>query len=247
MRKRLLLTCLLPGVVSGCAVTLAPHAPYLPMIRDRGQAEARLSTGLIGSELQLGYQVTDKLVLHTALLVKGRTQNSHKLRSVDLGLGYYYTSPNGFWRLGMHGGLASGGGKSYVSGTGFEGSAPIPPVDYRVRYTYAYVQPTVHLQEDRHTWSFGLRVSQVYYHRLTRTGADTLGGVVNTQDYRGTQVGFLQSVFQYGYRVSPLVSLSTTFGAQALLHDQRPFISLSSAAVAQVGVHLTLRELPKRR
>jgi hypothetical protein len=245
MKHCLLLSCV-ASALSGCAVTLAPHIPYLPAIRDEGQAEARLSTGFTGSELQLGYQVTDKLVVHAALLTKGRSQSGHKLRSADLGLGYYYSSPNGFWRFGVHGGLAYGGGRSFVSGASFEGSEPTPPVDYRVRYTYAYVQPTVHLHEDRHTWSFGFRVSRAYYHQFMRTSADTIGGMVNTRDYGGTQVPFGQSVLQYAYRASPLVNLSATFGAQALFYDQRPFISMSSAVVGQVGICLTLRELAKR-
>ena len=244
--RQLLLSVCGAAVLSGCAVTLAPHVPYLPMIRDRGQAEARLSTGLGGSELQLGYQISDKLIVHGALLTKGRAQNGTRLYSGDLGLGYYYTSPNGFWRFGMHGGVASGGGESGVSGAGFEGSYPTPPVDYRVRYTYAYVQPTVHLLEDRQTWSFGLRLGRAYYHRFARMSADTIGGVVKTMDYGGTQVPFVQSVFQYGYRVSPLLTFSTTFGAQALLPNQLLFVNMSSAFVGQVGVHLTLRELPKR-
>ena len=58
MRQHLLSVCG-AAVLSGCAVTLAPHVPYLPMIRDRGQAEARFSTGFGGSELQLGYQISD--------------------------------------------------------------------------------------------------------------------------------------------------------------------------------------------
>lgn len=246
MKQFLLFSCV-ASALSGCAVTLAPHIPYLPMIRDKGQAEARVSTGFSGSELQLGYQATDKLVVHAALLTKGRAQSGHKLRSADLGLGYYYSSPNGFWRFGLHGGVASGGGKSFISGTGFEGSDPTPPADYSVRYTYAYVQPTVHLHDNRHTWSFGLRLSRAYYHRFTRVSADTIGGVVKTLDYGGTQAPFAQAVLQYGYRVSPLVNLSGTFGGQALFHDQRPFISMSSQFVGQVGVHLMLRELVKRR
>jgi hypothetical protein len=245
--KQILLCACGTGLLSGCAVTLAPHTPYLPLIRDKGQAEARVSTGFSGNELQLGYQVTDKLIVHSAFLTKGRSQNGTRLYSADLGLGYYYSSPNGFWRFGMHGGLASGGGKSYISGAGFEGSLPTPPVDYKVRYTYAYVQPTVHLHQGRHTWSFGLRMSRAYYHQFTRMGADTIGGVVNTLDYAGAQVPFAQSVLQYGYRVSPLVNLSATAGAQTLLPYQGPFVSMSSGFIGQVGVHLTLRELAKRR
>jgi hypothetical protein len=181
------------------------------------------------------------------LLTKGRAQNGTRLYSADLGAGYYYSSPNGFWRLGVHGGLASGGGRSSTSGASFEGSAPAPPADYRVRYTYAYVQPTVHLHDDRQTWSFGLRLGQAYYHRFTQVSADTLGGMVNTYNYGGAQVPFVQPVFQYAYRVSPVVHLSTSFGAQALLTEQRPFVDFGSAVVAQVGLHLTLQELPKLR
>ena len=245
--KPLLLFVCGTALLSGCAVTLAPHVPYLPVIRDRGQAEARVSTGFSGSELQLGYQLSDKVVVHGALLAKGRARNGTKLYSGDLGLGYYYSSPNGFWRFGVHGGLASGGGNSSGGGGSFEGSDPTPPVDYRVRYTYAYVQPTMHLHKNRQTWSFGLRLGRTYYHQLMRTGADTVGGLVSTRSYGGTQVPFGQTAFQYSYRASPLVHLSTTFGTQALLHGQRPFVSMSSAIIAQIGVQLTLHELPKRR
>jgi len=55
-------------LLTGCAPTLVPHTAYLPTIRDRGQAEIRVSTGFNGSELQAGYRASDKLMLHAALL-----------------------------------------------------------------------------------------------------------------------------------------------------------------------------------
>ncbi|WP_310394522.1 hypothetical protein [Hymenobacter sp.] len=237
MIKTLLLTFVVALLV-GCAPTLVPHIAYLPVIREKGQAEARVSTGFNGSELQVGYQVTDKLVVHSALLTHGRSRANNKFRSADLGLGYYYNSPNGFWRLGGHVGAAYGGGNS-GDGQCFECVDPVPTSTYSVRYTYAYAQPTVLYLDGVQTWGFGLRVSQAYYHRFTERRAEALGGPANLTDYAGRRSAFIQPTFQYGHRVSRWLTLSGTFGAQrflgspARIDDMRQFIG-------QVGIHFVV-------
>ena len=228
------------GLLVGCAPTLIPHAAYLPLIRDRGQAEARLSTGLNGSELQMAYQATDKLVLHAALLNyrHGRSGDGKGFRSADLGVGYYYNSPNGFWRLGGHAGMAYGGGTS-GSSTCFECSGP--GSEYRVRYTYAYVQPTVLLLEGNQAWGFGLQVGRAYYHRFTKVGADTLRGPILTTSYAGHQVTFVQPTFQYSYRVRRWLAFSGTFGSQGFLANTGA-LDRVNPLVGQLGIHFVLNK-----
>lgn len=50
-------------------------------------------------------------------------------------MGYYYASPNGYWRLGGHAGAAYGSGASGSSAC-FE-CGGTPGTEYEVRYTYA--------------------------------------------------------------------------------------------------------------
>lgn len=244
--KHLLLT-LVAGLLSGCVYTLAPHTPYLPVIRDQGQAEARLSTGFNGSELQLGYQVTDKLVLHTALLSFGRSAAGSKFRSGDLGLGYYYNSPNGVWRLGMHAGVAHGNGASGNNGC-FECTTPdslSATSTYAVRYTYGYVQPTVLLLDDaRQTWGFGLRIGQVYYHQLDKVRILRINGKKETFDYAGHTLMFFQPTVQWNRRVSRWLTLSGTFGAQSFPKNYKGMGNINPF-IGQVGIHFLLSTPPK--
>ena len=51
MVEKYLVAGLTATLLMGCARTLVPHTAYLPTIRDRGQAEIRVSTGFNSSEL----------------------------------------------------------------------------------------------------------------------------------------------------------------------------------------------------
>jgi hypothetical protein len=208
----------------------------LPVLREQGQAEVRASTGLSGTELQLAYQVTNNLVVHSSLLGYGLRREQNRFNSADLGLGYYYSSPNGFWRLGAHAGAAYGGGTSSSSGPRGLGLG----ASYNVRYTYAYIQPTVLLLEGSHTWGVGLRMGRAYYHRLIKSGADSLGGPVLSTSYAGRQHGFVQATFQSSRRLTPWLTVSTSFGAQGFFKD-RAFLMNMDPFIGQVGLHLTLR------
>ncbi|HEX8329927.1 MAG TPA: hypothetical protein VF629_20490 [Hymenobacter sp.] len=228
-------------LLAGCARTLVPHTAYIPLTRDQGQAEIRISTGTNASELQAGYQVTNKLVVHTALLSKGRLSTAKGFRSADLGLGYYYESPNGLWRLGGHAGLATGGGSSGSTGACFECTGTGSATEYRVRYTYGYVQPTVILVEDNRSWGFGLRVGRAYYHRFERMRADTLGGPVQTTSFAGRQITFIQPTFQYGYQVSRWFALSGVLGLQGFVETPQIGNDMS-LFVGQVSAHIVLNK-----
>lgn len=233
--------------LAGCARTLVPHTAYIPLIRDRGQAEIRVSTGFNGSELQAGYAITDHLVLHTALLNYGRSTANNNFHSADLGLGYYYNSPNGLWRLGGHAGLTYGAGSSGGNGC-FECPAPdslSSTSAYAVRYTYAYVQPTVLLLEDnQRTWGFGLRLGQVYYHRFKEMRTLRISGETQAVDYTGRTLAFVQPTFQYSYRASRWLAFSGTFGAQDFLGHSADTDNMNPF-VGQIGVHLLVNRPTK--
>jgi|GEM_PF-5885655 len=226
------------GLLVGCAPTLAPHTPYLPALRDQGQVEARLSTGLGGSQLQLGYQLSNRLVLHTELLSAGRPVTAKGFYSAGLGAGYYYLSPNGRWRVGTHAGLAYGSGTSGSSscfecgGVGF-GS------EYAVRYTYAYVQPTVLLEDGQRTWGLALRLGQTYYHQLREVRTDNATGQAQLFDYVGHRSTFVQPTFQYSHQIQRWLVVSGTFGAQGFLGSPRR-VNYVSPFVAQAGLHFVI-------
>lgn len=159
---RLVFTVFALVLLAGCAPTLAPHTPYLPMMRSQGEAEAHLVSSPTGRELelQLGYQATSRLVLHTALLCHERPNTGKSFRSVDLGLGYYWPLGDGRWRLGLHGGLAYGRGKS---GGSFCFDCDGPFSTFSTRYGYAYVQPTALITQDDFTLGLGVRLGQAHY------------------------------------------------------------------------------------
>lgn len=246
MADKYLVAGLTAALLTGCAPTLVPHTPYLPTIRDRGQTEIRVSTGLNGSELQAGYQATDKLVLHTALLnYRNRRSGDGKgFRSAELGAGYYYASPNGYWRLGGHAGAAYGAGTS-GSRSCFECAGDETGTEYQVRYTYAYVQPTALLHIEDATLGLGLRVGRAYYHELTTLRAEILGGPMLATSYAGHQSSFLQTTFQTTWQARRWLGLSSTFGAQGFL-DRTAGLDEVNPFVGQVGLHVVLGKRAKK-
>ena len=229
-------------LLTGCAPTLAPHGPYLPILRSRGEVEARVSTGLAGSELQAGYQATSRLVLHAAFLNYGRSNTSQRFRSADLGLGYYYLLPNERWRLGLHAGLAQGAGTSGSTSCFECGSSGLSST-YVVRYQYAYAQPTVLFLDDKLTLGLGVRLGLARYQQLDEVRFDFLGDQVDAANYVGHQATFLQPVVQLSFRVLPWLALSTSSGLQFFvgprnrLNDMQPL-------VGQVGLHLIVGKQP---
>ena len=227
------------GLLVGCAPTLAPHTPYLPVLRDQGRAEARLSTGIGGSQLQLGYQLTNQLVLHTELLSAGRPITAKGFYSAGLGAGYYYLSPNGRWRLGTHAGLAYGRGTSGSSSC-FECGGSGIGSEYAVRYTYGYVQPTVLLLEDeQRTWGFALRLGQTYYHQLQAVRTDNVTGQKQILNYPGHRSTFVQPTFQYSHQIRHWLVISGAIGAQSFLGSPRALNNMNSAVV-QAGLHFVI-------
>ena len=233
------------GLLAGCTVTLAPHTPYLPVLRGRGEAEARVGTGIGGSEVQLGYQATDRLVLHTGLLSYGRRAAGTYFRSADAGAGYYYPFPNGRWRLGLHAGLAYGSGTSGGNGCFECGNSSFSKFD--VRYAYAYVQPTVLLLEDaRCTWGLAVMVGQTYYSRLDELRTNPATGQVLFSAHGGHTSTFVQPIFQFSYQARRWLTLSTKVGSQRFVGPPER-LNATGQLVAQAGLHFVVGPRAARR
>lgn len=240
--KRLLPAAAGIFLIVGCTPTLVPHTPYLPMLRDKGQIEARISTGLKGEEMQLGYQATKRLVLHVSGLRYERADAGKSFRSADVGLGYYWPLANGQWRLGLHGGVARGKGTAEGAGQFCDGCQEVPP-SFRVSYSYLYVQPTALLlngAEDR--WSAGaaLRLGWAHYQQLDELNFDLLGNPTTQIDHSGHQAVFLQPMLQQNFRVLPWLALSSSTGFQFYVGPRNTRLNRVYPLVAQVGLHFII-------
>ena len=244
MKQLLPIVC---GVValSGCAVTLAPTTPYIPLIEERGQAEVKLSSSITARqlELQLGYQLTDRVVLHASGLSLARNKRGTRFGSADLGLGYYFPLRDERWRLGTHAGLAYGGG---ASGGEFCFDCNGPFSTYESRYTYVYLQPTVVLRDGTRSWGFGLRVGQAYFHRLDEEQSELLPGGTSTQvfDRSGRTFTFLQPTFQFSRRLRHGIHLSSSVGVQASV-SKRSSLDLLNPFIAQANLHILIGPVGK--
>ncbi len=241
--KQRLLVVFGAGLLAGCAPTLAPHSPYMPLTREKGQAEARVATGLGGTELLVGYQVTNGLVLHGGLLSTRRVVTGKGFRSADLGFGYYYFSPNGIWRLGMHAGMAAGRGTSGSSSCfecGFGGASS----EYILRYTYGYVQPTIMLEGERRTWGLALRLGQTYYQQLNEKRTEFMTNQPQFLSHAGHTSTFVQPMLQSSYRLLPWLVFSSKIGIQTFLGVRRPLNNMNPL-VAQASLHFVVRAQPE--
>lgn len=233
-----LLMALATGLLVGCAPTLTPHTLYMPTVRNRGEAELRVASGSSGTEAQLGYQATDRLVVHTAVLYKANQNSGKNFRSADVGLGYYRPSATGRWRIGAHVGVATG--------RGFSGNdnfwLDVHPDEYSqftVGYTYGYLQPTALFRVREFTLGMGMRIALAQYHRLDETRFDYLGGQQVTFDHAGHNAAFLQPMVQASFRVLPWLGLSASGGFQFHVGPRNRLNDLYPV-IAQAGVHFVL-------
>ena len=242
-----IMKCLLPpalavAAITGCAPTIAPHVPYLPLLQRKGQVEARATVGPTGkkAEFQLGYQATDRLVLHAALFKYGTLTNGEGFRSAELGAGYYRPIANNRWRLGLHAGLATGRG---TSGERFCHGCDGPNPSYSVGYTYAYLQPTALLQAKKLTVGLGLRLAQARHHRLIESQFVFPDSQLPPVSHAAHYSAFAQPVVQFSYRVLPWLALSGAGGLQFVLGRYHRFDSVDPL-VGQVGMHVLVGTRP---
>lgn len=232
------------SLLTGCAYTFVPHTPYLPATQNKGEIEARFASNLNLSraDLQVGYQATERLVLHTAFLGTRPSGGGTDFLSGELGAGYYYRSPNELWRLGLDAGVAHGGGSSSRSGCFECASDPYPLSEsYRMGYTYGYVQPTVMLKADQWNWGLAVRLGHTYYHQFNEVRVDSVGSQAQEFNHAGHQSTFVQPTLLLRYQFQPWLLASGSFGIVGFLGpDSR--LNLASPLVTQVGLHFVLRK-----
>ena len=235
--------------ISGCVSTLVPHTAYLPSVQRKGDIEAKLASNLNLSRVegQAGYQLTEQLVLHTAVLGTRRSGSGRGFLSAELGAGYYRVSPNGLWRLGLDAGVAQGGGRSSSPTSCFECAGDRYPYSekYQVRYSYGYVQPTVQLKTHNLTWGVAFRIGQAYYHRLEEMRMDSSNSPVQTLSHSGHLAAFVQPTFQLRDQIRPWLAASVNIsfveylGPASRLDNANPMVT-------QLGVHLMLNKRDAR-
>lgn len=135
-----------------------------------------------GVKVQTDYPVNYRLVVHKVLLGYGRPGTSKGVHSAEAGLGDYYSSPNGVWRLGGHGGWSTA---RALRGAKSGSNASARARNTACVTTHAYIQPTVLVAPGNGVRGFGLRVGPAYYRRLDQLLADTLGGPIRTTQFAG--------------------------------------------------------------
>ena len=243
--KHALFWLLTSGLMVGCAPTLAPHIPYLPAVRTKGEVEVGGTTGLTGNELTIGYQATSRLVLNSSLLYLNRPKSGKDYLSGEVGVGYYWPQTAGRWRLGGHAGLAYGGGRSGTDNFCIDKcSNELVFKSYDSRYAYAYVQPTALLVTDEATVGFGLRIGRTHYNKLEEniymlSVTPSRGDSTSIVNHAGHGSTFMQPIMQVHYRPRPWLALSGGMGFQFFLNKRTP-LNNTAPFIGQVGLHFVL-------
>jgi hypothetical protein len=164
LSARLCIYLIAVGILSGCAAII-PHTLMTPTVRQRGEAEISTSVGLHGISVQAAYTPSDNIVL----LASGHhwTQGYRWSWAGEAGGGRQWIRPNGgSW--GIYGGAGYGAAYSYDP-VFFDGDEA--PSGERVRYTYAFVQPTYTLVSERTSLGFAIRFQPLYLNRWETYGS----------------------------------------------------------------------------
>lgn len=246
--KHSLLWLLASGLIVGCAPTLAPHIPYLPTVRTKGEVEAGGTIGRSSRQLIVGYQATDRLVLNSSLLFLGNSQTSKRYLSGEVGAGYYWPSAAGRWRLGGHAGLVYGSGRSGTDNFCLDKCDDLTSKSYSSRYAYAYVQPAAMLVTDEANVGFGLRIGRTHYYKLDEniymfSAMSGRRDSTSTVNHAGHGSTFVQPVMQIQYRVYPWMAVSGGMGMQFFIGRRTPLNDMSPF-IGQVGLHFVLGAKP---
>jgi hypothetical protein len=122
----------------GSCAAVVPHTLQTPWVEKRGQTELALQTGLHGTGLQGAHQLTDHVTVLGGLHQRVRNKRGYWAYTGEAGLGYSWPRQHRqTWSL--YGGLGYGAGQS--SGSFCPDLCDLSVSD-RVRYGYAFVQPT---------------------------------------------------------------------------------------------------------
>lgn len=156
---RLPILIALIALLSSCAAII-PHTLMTPMVRHKGAAEIIASAGLHGFGLQAAYAPTNR----TVLLASGHqwARGGRWSLSGEVGGGRQWVQPNsGSWAL--YGGVGYGNGYSYDNFC-LDICDDAPSAE-RVRYTYAFIQPSYTLLLGSTSLGFAVRAQPL---RLSR-------------------------------------------------------------------------------
>lgn len=134
---------LLYSLVS-CSPEYIPNMANTPMFERKGEIQANLSGGVSGTDIQLGYAVSD----HIGLMANGSfrdetsdtTDEFHKHNLYEFGIGYYD-------QIGSHGKYEIFGGLGSGSIKGYDESRLENPVG-EANFFKLFIQPSIGLTSD---------------------------------------------------------------------------------------------------
>ncbi|MCC3155681.1 hypothetical protein LJ737_00420 [Hymenobacter sp. 15J16-1T3B] len=127
----------LAALLSGCAAVV-PHTLQTPLVQQGGQTELGANLGVHGTDVQVAHGLSERLTLTGSAHQRIRPKHGHWAYSAEAGAGYTFARPR-HHRWTVYGGLGYGAGYAYET---FCPDLCDLPASYRVRYGYAYLQPT---------------------------------------------------------------------------------------------------------
>lgn len=234
---------LVGALLLGNCAAVVPHTLMTPTVRAQGEAEVDLSGGLHGTSLQAAYAPSRGTVLLAS--AHRWTRAERWSLGAEAGGGYQWIRPNG-------GSWALYGGAGYGAGYSYDSFCPDicgdTPTNERVRYTYAFVQPTYTLLQNEYT-NLGLAIRlqplrlsrwQTYESRYT---ADTLGN--NIEEYypierAGQWLVLLQPGLNLRRRLGRHLNFTSGISAFVPLRNRSVPVPSILGLAASVGLQLVL-------
>lgn len=195
--------------LNGCAPAYIPNVINTPLLTNKGEVQASVNGGIAGFDPQFAYAITDDLGIMINGSFENRTSDStdnyHKHRFGEIGLGYY-GNPGGIIRWEAFAGYGIGSIRSHFEDSFFEeySSANIQRV---------FLQPAVGLTTD--VLDFGLAsrfvMVNVYQRSVSRIAYFVEPAVTARLGFR-----YVKFSMQLGFSM-PLDASAVDFNYQPLL------------------------------
>ncbi|GAB2949003.1 hypothetical protein GCM10027048_12440 [Hymenobacter coalescens] len=180
-------------LLSGCAAVV-PHTLQTPLVQQRGETELALNAGTHGTDVQAAYALTDRLTVLGSAHQRIRGKHGHWAYTGEAGAGYAFFRP-GSQRWSLYGGMGYGAG--YAFSTFCPDLCGEFRASDRVRYSYAFVQPTyVWMPEPDFALSAAVKITAMRFSRwrTVSSGFDDVQGafVANVREQSGRTGPVLQ-------------------------------------------------------
>jgi hypothetical protein len=155
-------------LLSSCA-SVVPQTMHTPLLTQRGQAEVVAAAGFHGMGIQAAYAATDHLAITVSGQQRIRNHKGHWAYAGEVGAGRLWHRPSSH-HWAMYGGLGYGAGYAN-KGRGFIRLDDLLSTSDRIRYNYAYIQPTYALIEGNYGLTLAVKISQYHFTRWRQSSS----------------------------------------------------------------------------